>query len=200
MSIDPFEIVEQGQGGEADLHAARLTTRVALSVAFLASFMAICEVKSGNIVQGMQQAQADKIDNWSWYQARNIRQEVLETAARQFRALAVGQTGPAHTALLAEAEKHEQLAKSQEQKKAEIEKTAKGNEAEYEALNHRDDQFDLMSACMSIAFTLLAMTALTKRKWLFWVAMVPAVFGVVMGLAALMGWGFHPDALIKPLT
>ena len=37
---------------------------VAISVAVLATFLGICNVKDDNLVQGMQAAQADKIDYW----------------------------------------------------------------------------------------------------------------------------------------
>lgn len=43
---------------------------MAATVAVLATFMGICKVKDDNIVQAMPQAQADKIDHWSCYQAR----------------------------------------------------------------------------------------------------------------------------------
>ena len=58
------------------------TRWVAITVALLATFMGICKVKDDNIVQAMQQAQADKIDHWSFYQARNIRQEIAPVDAR----------------------------------------------------------------------------------------------------------------------
>src|SRR4029453_15186796 len=58
---------------------------VAITIAFLATFMGICKVKDDNIVQAMQLVQAEKLDNWNYYQARNIRQEVAESAAPQLR-------------------------------------------------------------------------------------------------------------------
>ena len=51
-----------------------------MTVALLATFMGICKVKDDNIVQAMQQAQAGKLDHWSFYQARNIRQDVAQAA------------------------------------------------------------------------------------------------------------------------
>src|SRR3954469_18312852 len=74
MDVDPLE------AAESDSHT-RLNTWVAITVALLATFMGICKVKDDNIVQAMQQAQADKIDHWAFYQARNIRQDVAESTA-----------------------------------------------------------------------------------------------------------------------
>src|SRR3954462_12978419 len=81
MEIDPMEPVETQDAANA-AHA-RLNTWVAITVALLATFMGICKVKDDNIVQAMQQAQAAKIDDWSFYQARNIRQEVAQATLVQ---------------------------------------------------------------------------------------------------------------------
>ena len=87
MEVDPVELAEEKE--QSSEHRG-LGTTVALTVALLATFMAICEVKGGNIDQKMQRKQIDKNDTWAWYQARNIRQEVLDTSARQLRGLAAG--------------------------------------------------------------------------------------------------------------
>src|SRR5436853_6487624 len=81
MEIDPLESAESSAGSNP-AHA-RLNTWVAITVALLATFMGICKVKDDNIVQAMQQAQADKIDHWSFYQARNIRQEIAQSAVTE---------------------------------------------------------------------------------------------------------------------
>ncbi|MEO8652919.1 MAG: DUF4337 family protein [Ramlibacter sp.] len=54
-------------------------------MALLASFMGICKVKDDNIVQAMQQAQADKLDHWAFYQARNLREELAKATVVQLR-------------------------------------------------------------------------------------------------------------------
>ena len=78
MEIDPMESAESAEGAHS-----RLNAWVAITVALLATFMGICKVKDDNIVQAMQQAQADKIDHWSFYQARNIRQEIAQASLAQ---------------------------------------------------------------------------------------------------------------------
>src|SRR6202008_991913 len=83
MDIDSQQLVESPAAG--DRKAALLNTLVAITVALLATFMGVCKVKDDNIVQAMQQAQADKLDHWNFYQARNIRQEVAMAAAAQLR-------------------------------------------------------------------------------------------------------------------
>ena len=70
MDVDPTETAASAaeeaaatRVGDARGRAAdRLSTLVAITVALLATFMGICKVKDDNIVQAMQQAQADKLD------------------------------------------------------------------------------------------------------------------------------------------
>src|SRR5947199_10837694 len=88
MEIDPLESATEAAGDtdtSSDRSRARLNTLVAITVALLATFMGVCKVKDDNIVQAMQQAQADKLDHWNFYQARNIRQDVAEATALQLR-------------------------------------------------------------------------------------------------------------------
>src|SRR5436190_21224420 len=93
MDIDPLEscadAVEEGRASR-DRASARLTTHVAITVALLATFLGVCKVKDDNIVQAMQQAQADKLDHWSFYQARNLREEIAKATATQLRLAAAG--------------------------------------------------------------------------------------------------------------
>src|SRR3954471_11312182 len=97
MEIDPMEPVETQDAANA-AHA-RLNTWVAVTVALLATFMGICKVKDDNIVQAMQQAQAAKIDDWSFYQARNIRQEVAQATLDQLLIVQASQPAAARPAL-----------------------------------------------------------------------------------------------------
>jgi hypothetical protein len=46
----------------------------------------------------------------------------------------------------------------------------------------------------------LAVTALTKQKWLYFLALVPTGFGVLMGMAGLLGLHIHPDLLVAMLS
>ena len=74
MDIDPLNTVETIEETKpSDRTMMRLNMLVAITVAILATFMGICKVKDDNIVQGMQQAQANKPDHWGVYQARNNR-------------------------------------------------------------------------------------------------------------------------------
>src|SRR5438445_13784194 len=83
MDINPLDTAVATEETPKTAKSSRLNPAVAIAVALLATFMGICKVKDDNIVQAMQQAQADKIDHWSFYQARNIRQEIAQSAVTQ---------------------------------------------------------------------------------------------------------------------
>jgi len=201
MDIDPLETVEDLEEDSAThRHNARLNAAVAVTVAILATFLGICNVKDDNIVQGMQAAQADKIDLWNFYQARNIREEIALAAIEQMTVARAGRPEAERAGYDASLAKYQAIAKSQNTKKEELKAQAEQAQRTYDKLNYRDDQFDLAAAAIAIAIALLAVTALTHLWWLYWLALVPSVFGLLMGAAGLLGLPFHPDFLIQPLT
>lgn len=198
MEVDPIEL--GGQAQEAAETKSRLNAMVAVTIALVATFMGICKVKDDNIVQAMQQAQANKIDGWSYYQAKNTQEKVYQIAEAQMKIQALGLPAAAQPAALKEAKSMAAKSKDEGSKKADLKTKAEGYDKEYDSLNYRDDQFDLSDTLMALAISLLAMTALTQKKWLFYIALVPTILGVIMGLAGLLGWKIHPDAITNLLS
>ena len=170
----------------------RLDRKVALTVALLASFMGVCKIKDDNIVQAMQQAQADKIDHWAFYQARNLRQEQAHTTLLQLRLAALSRPAAEQAGYAAAIGELQKLETGQAKKKEEMQAQAKQDQATYDALNYRDDQFDLSDAALALALSLLAITTLTRERWLYLAALVPTGVGVFYGVAGLFGLPFHP--------
>lgn len=211
MDLDPMQFVEddgekkgEKKGTEAVAEAkksrAQLNTLVAISVALLATFMGICKVKDDNIVQAMQQAQADKIDNYSWYQARNIREDIANATVAELTAQAAAAPEPAKAAYEEKIKAYQAIAQQEAEKKKVQQADAEKADKTYNDLNFHDDQFDLSDAMLALAISLLAVTALTQKHWLFVLALIPTVFGVVMGLAGLVGWSIHPNLLTRLLS
>ncbi len=197
MEIDPLETMDKlREDAAADQARHRLNTLVAITVALLATFTGICKVKDDNIVQAMQQAQANKIDDWSFYQVRNIREDLAKDALIQLE-LTQANDAAAKRAQLAEYQKR---ISDEGSKKIELKAQAEQDQKDYDALNFRDDQFDLSDAAVAIAISLLAVTALTQLWWLYLLALLPTGAGILMGLAGLLEWPIHPDTLIKLLS
>ena len=200
MDINPMDAVDAAAPAASNARTSRLNPAVAITIALLATFMGICKVKDDNIVQGMQQAQADKIDHWAFYQARNIREEIAKATQVQLRLQAMAAPAQHQAAYQQQIDVYGVLARDQAQKKEELRLQAGRDQATYDALNFRDDQFDLSDALIAIAISLLAVASLTQLWWLFALSLVPAGFGVLMGLAGLAGWALHPGGLIALLS
>ncbi len=207
MDPDPMQFVEEDDQNkdaaavaEAKQSRGRLNALVAISVALLATFLGICKVKDDNLVQAMQQAQADKIDNYSWYQARNIREDIANATVAELTAQAAAAPPTAKAAYQEQIKAYQALAQDQADKKKIQQADAERDDKTYNDLNFHDDQFDLSDAMLALAISLLAVTALTQKRWLFVIAMFPTVFGVVMGLAGLVGWNIHPNSLTRLLS
>ena len=66
-------------------------------------------------------------------------------------------------------------------------------------MNYRDDQFDLSDTLCALAISLLAITSLTQKQFLYWVALVPTALGFLMGIAGLFSLKIHPDAITNLL-
>jgi hypothetical protein len=205
MDLDPLELVAEEDTEDAPRTArerrrAHLNAAVGITVALLATFMGICKVKDDNINQAMQQAQADKIDHWSFYQARNVRQGLAEATLAQLQVQRAGLPPAALPAADDAIARYEALAKDQAQKKGDLKTQAENDQKTYDALNYRDDQFDLSDALLAIAIALLAVSSVTQLWWLYLLALVPSGFGVLMGLSGLAGWHVHPDKLVQLLS
>jgi hypothetical protein len=193
MEIGTFEAEE----AEENKSKSRLNSRVALTVVLLVTFMGLSRVKSENIVMGMQKAQADKIDNWAWYQARNIREDVYRATAAQFEAQSKVAPPTAQQTWKTQAEIYSVLAEKQNKKKEGVQAIAENAEKRYEVLEVRHEQLDLSEALLSIAVAMLGITALTQKRWLYWAALVPELFGFIMGISGFCKLPLHMEWLAR---
>src|SRR4051812_35310589 len=125
---------------------SRLNTVIAALVAATATLMALNNVKDGNIVQNMQQAQASGVDEWAYYQAKGTKQNLAISAREQVELLRDA-TPNAAPELRAMFDRRIAEYKQQEEKygteKEEIRRQAEGLKKQYDELNRHDDQFDM---------------------------------------------------------
>jgi hypothetical protein len=68
---------------------------------------------------------------------------------------------------------YQAIADKQEKAKVKQKAIAEDDQKIYDELNFHDDQFDLSDAALSISISLLAITALSQKRWLFMAAMIP---------------------------
>ncbi len=179
-----------------------LNAVVAISVAITATFTALCNVKKGNVVEAMARAQAGSIDTWAYYQAKGTKLNIVESALdslRIQRETTPGLTSEGRAIIDRKLGDYAEKIRRYEVEKEEIKRKAEGFHEHYEVLDARHDQFDMAEALASIAIALLGLTALTQKKWLFYLAWGFAGLGIVLGLAGFVGLGLHPDFLARAL-
>src|SRR5689334_11959125 len=144
----------------AEAKDKRLNRLVALTVVTLSIVMGLGQVKDGNIVQAMQQAQSDAVDTWGEYQATKTKLHIDEVALAQDSALE--RLGGAKAGTDTErARLGGEMAKYQREI-PQLRKAAEGFKARYDALNVHDDQFDASDALLSIAISIAAVAALAE--------------------------------------
>jgi len=178
----------------------RFNNYIALAVAVISVFLAVTKVKDDNIVQAMLQAKSDAVDTWNEYQSKKMKQHLAELGLNQVQALQVLAPGKGTELLVVQQRQYrESIARYQTEEDA-IMKKARAFEKQYDDLNYRDDQFDLSDATLSISLAMLAITALTGKRKLFYLSCLLAGLGMVMGLAGLMGLPIHPDAFTRMLS
>lgn len=185
----------------AEAKDKKLNQMVAITVVVLSIFMGLSQVKDGNIVQAMQQAQSDSVDRWNEYQATKTKLHIDEVALSQSQILSAGRV---------ESRQAAQLKAEQDRLTAEIAKyraeaprlakEAQGFSEQYDALNVHDDQFDASDAFISIAVSIAAVAALADSNAALIASWVFGACGMVMGLAGFLGWGLHLDVLARLLS
>jgi DNA repair ATPase RecN len=182
---------------------SRLNTVIAALVALTATLMALNNVKDGNIVQAMQQAQASGVDEWAYYQAKGTKQNFAVAAREQLEIMRDATANPTpELRAMFERRIAEYVAqeKKYEAEKEDIRRKAEGFQKQYDELNRHDDQFDAAEALMSVAIALFGVTALTRKRWLLIVGILFAGTGEVLGLAGFLGWSLHSDWLASLLS
>lgn len=168
----------------AEAKDKRLNRGVAITVVVLSVAMGLGNIKDGNIVQAMDRAEAHSVDRWNEYQATRVKARVVETSMAEVAA-AHGTPPATFAADLARYKNETPQLKAQ----------ALGYEAQYDALNVHDDQFDASEAALSTAISVAAVAALVEAPWVLAAAWVFGAFGLFLSLCGFAGWGFHPDVL-----
>lgn len=188
---------------KAERATNRLNSVIALLVAVLATVMALFNVKDGNIVQAMAQAQARSVNAWAYFQAKSTKQSLAEAMLDQlvFESERGAALTPEAAALLdKKIDFYRGKVNRYEGEKDDIKKQAEGYEKEYDRLNLHDDQFDIAEAGITVALAVLGIAALTRRTWLVWFALLFAGVGLASGIAGFVGADFHLDFIARLLS
>ena len=177
----------------AEANDKRFNRLVALMVIAFSVAVGLGNIKDGNIVQGMAQAQAQAqgngLDRWNEYQTTRTKLHIVEAARTEIAATA----NPARAApALAKFDVGTAKYKTEIPRRA---AEAKAFTADYDALNVHDDQFDAAEASLSTAISIAAVAALTESMIPLVAARAFGGFGLFLTLSGFLGWGFHPNVL-----
>ena len=143
--------------------------------------MALCNVKDGNIVQAMAQAQANSVDAWSYYQAKSTKQNLAEGMVDQLTIQRDTHAEPDR--------RRARAARSQDRRlhgQGQAVRRRKGRRSKSRPRASRSSTTGSTStttsstwprpACRS-SIALFGVTALTQKRWLLAIGIVFAVFG-----------------------
>ena len=180
----------------------RFNNLIALFVTVVATFMALCSVKDGNVLQAMQRSQATAIEQWTLHESRSVQQRLARASIGSLQAqlaLDPGASPGVRSEVEAEIEAQRAEVAGYEREKEQFRDRAKAWDQNYDAMNYRDDQFDLAEACLSASVALAGVAALTKKRWLFAVAFALGCVGVVFGLAGFLHLELHSSLMARIL-
>lgn len=170
---------EHAQHGGHDGKAA-WTLQLSLSTAIIAVFAAISSLQSGAAESAALLAkneailaQAKASDQWSYYQAKNIKGSLYE----------VQLDNPANSPetlakFRAKKEKYDEERKEVETKARELEKEVEEKGKAGEEAFHHHHRFALAVTIFQVSIALAAIAALTKRKPLWWASMAIGAAGL----------------------
>jgi len=190
---------EHGEHGEHEEKekkpASKLNTAVAVAVAVAATFMAVSNVKGGNVDQAMAKTQVEIVDTWSYYQAKSTKQSLAEASVDQLTLERARVPAEQQEAIDKGLASYRAKVDKYEKEKNELTQKVEKLQKDYDRLNMKDDQFDISEALLSVSIALFGITALTQKRWMLFVAGAFAVFGLTVGVAGFAGWNLRPQWL-----
>lgn len=186
---DVMDMLEGGDEDDGKEGKSWITTAVSIFVVMIAVTMAISQVISGNVAQAITETKQDIVDQWAFFQSKSIKQHLyvlqineLKLKVLSDRKLMSPEAAAAYDKQIADDASE---AKRYDKEKKEISDKAKAMEKDYEVLNKQDDKFDMSDAIFSLSLALFAITALTKKKPLFFVSLLAGCGGAYFMFLAL---------------
>jgi hypothetical protein len=164
----------------------KLSGRVAVTTAILSTIGAILSYQGGATqVEAMMYKneavlkKTEASNQWAYYQAKGNKQNLAE--------LAQSLAPPAKVDFYKQEVDRYKLEKAEIKKKADAleEEVTKANESS-EAAMHPHHRIAQALTLMQVAISLASITALTRKTWLYWGAMLAAAGGAALWLSTLV--------------
>ena len=175
---NPKELHEQSED--------RFGRRVALVTAVFAVILSISSLGGNNATKEMLLAQQKSSDQWSFYQAKVIREHLYRAQKQRLEADLI-ERGPAMSPaarekLEAVTKKWDEEEKRYNAEKKDIEKDAKKLEAVRDLSATRDPYFDLAEVFLQIAIVMSSVSILSRSRPVFYFSLLLAVVGATLTL------------------
>jgi Domain of unknown function (DUF4337) len=173
----PTEHLSEEIQEKAEEQKERWILYVALSTAFMAVLAAVAGLLAGHHANEALIERAKASDQWNFYQAKNLKQEIAVNTDEILHAL-----GKTDTAI----KDHSADITRYDREKAEIKKEAEEDEKKSEG--HLGKHVPLASAvtAFQIAIAISAIAILTRRKNLWYGSLVLTVVGIVFLILGLL--------------
>jgi hypothetical protein len=148
---------------------------VAVTLSILAVLVAIATLLGHRAATEELILQTKASDQWSLFQAKNIRSHEMQSVADMLATLSSTDKEKAE----ALREKYQKEAERYDKEKAETAEEAKKLEAERDVAGRREDRYDAGEVILEIALIICSLTLLTKKR-VFWIS------GIAMGLVGFV--------------
>jgi hypothetical protein len=180
------EIPGHGHGGH---HAGQgeenpLVLPVSLTMSIMAVVLAAVTLLAHRASTHELLLQAQATDQWSYYQAKNIRLHEMEANVDIFTTLAPRDAEKGGKMI----EKYEKQVAKYESDKEDIGEKAKELEKERDVLGRRADRFEIGEVFLEVGLVICSITLLTNKR-AFWYSGI--VLGIAGLLAAATSWLVH---------
>ena len=156
------------------------TKYVSLTVVIIAVFAAVATQWGGKYSSRTQMSQAQASDQWSFYQAKSIKQHLTETALAQVKRR--GNTNDEEVARTIK-KLSDDLARY-EKEKVEIKAKADGLEVVRDDSSKRSGKLGLAISYFTVAIASASICLVTKKKPLWFVAIILSGFAIVQMVLA----------------
>ena len=167
----PLEHLQEHVEHHAHASGEQWVSWVALSTALLAAFAAVCSLLAGFHANEAMIQEIESANQWAYYQAKGIKSVVLQSKMDMVKEMGK-EVKPADL---------EKAAQYKEEQK-EIDKSAR----EKESVSSEDlllhNKLARAVTVFQIAIAICAISALTKRKWLWYGSMILCVTGIFLML------------------
>ncbi len=154
---------------------AKIKDKAGFVIVFLAAILAINTMIGGQNSSKIMNNTIAANNQWAWYQAKNVRAVLYETAAVESK-------------IPANKEKFEAEAKRMEADKKEIAEKAKALEAERELARKKSPWFTWGGSVLQIAIVLLTASILAVSMPMYWISLVVGAVGSLFVSQALWLW------------